>query len=158
MKGGNSLSLEIKELYDKIYRYCYFKTNDSYVAEDLTQEAFLKYFSQNTYIDRGKTLAYLYSIAKHLCIDYYKKDKPQPFDEGIQGNDMFENIHIKITIKNAVKTLSEDMQELLLLRYVNELTMNEISKITNLSRFAIYRKINAALQCLKRMFNEEDFQ
>jgi len=158
VKGGNSLSIEIKELYDKIYRYCYFKTNDSYVAEDLTQEAFLKFFSQNTYIDKGKTLAYLYTIANHLCIDYYKKVKLQPIDEEIQGDELFENINTKITVKCAVKSLSKDMQELLLLRYVNELSMNEISKITNQSRFAIYRKINTALQCLKKMLREEDFQ
>ena len=124
MKGGNPLSIEIKELYDKIYRYCYFKTNDSYVAEDLTQEAFLKFFSQNSYIDKGKTLAYLYTIANHLCIAYYKKVKLQPFDEEIQGDELFENINTKITVKNAVKssTVSFNMVEEFF--YLNDLPNN----------------------------------
>ncbi|MEM0580139.1 sigma factor [Blautia sp. HA2174] len=57
------MSADIEEQYDKIYRYCYFKTQNAALAEDLTQECFLKYISQNTYVERGKELAYLYTIA-----------------------------------------------------------------------------------------------
>lgn len=42
------MSADIEEQYDKIYRYCYFKTQNAALAEDLTQECFLKYISQNT--------------------------------------------------------------------------------------------------------------
>lgn len=58
------MSADIEEQYDKIYRYCYFKTQNAALAEDLTQECFLKYISQNTYVERGKELAYLYTIAE----------------------------------------------------------------------------------------------
>ena len=57
------MSNNLPILYDKIYKYCYFKVNNKDVAEDLTQDTFLKYFSQNAYIDKGKPLAYLYTIA-----------------------------------------------------------------------------------------------
>lgn len=45
------MSADIEEQYDKIYRYCYFKTQNAALAEDLTQECFLKYISQNTYVE-----------------------------------------------------------------------------------------------------------
>ena len=40
------MSADIEEQYDKIYRYCYFKTQNAALAEDLTQECFLKYLSE----------------------------------------------------------------------------------------------------------------
>lgn len=53
--------------------------------------------------------------------------------------------------------LPEDEQELLLLRYVNELTVSELSEITGLSRFAVYRKTKTALEHLKKRLRKEDF-
>lgn len=61
------------EEYDKIYRYCYFRLRDKSLAEDLTQETFLKFLSQSTYRDEGKELRYLYTIARNLCADAYRK-------------------------------------------------------------------------------------
>ncbi|MEG2087518.1 MAG: RNA polymerase sigma factor [Angelakisella sp.] len=71
------MTTELEDQYDKIYRYCCLRVNNPQLAEDLTQETFLKYFSQNTYLSRGKPLAYLYTIAKNLCIDHYRKAQPQ---------------------------------------------------------------------------------
>ena len=73
--------MDIEEEYDKIYRYCYFKTHMQQMAEDITQETFLRYFSQTTYINRGKPLAYLYTIARNLCNDHYRKQVAEPLDD-----------------------------------------------------------------------------
>ena len=75
------MSADIEEQYDKIYRYCYFKTQNAALAEDLTQECFLKYISQNTYVERGKELAYLYTIARNLCMDTFRRKAFVPLDE-----------------------------------------------------------------------------
>jgi len=65
------VSLSLQEQYDKVYKYCYFKVKNAHLAEDLAQETFLRFFGQQSYISRGKPLAYLYTIAKNLCIDAY---------------------------------------------------------------------------------------
>ncbi|MCL2406106.1 MAG: RNA polymerase subunit sigma-24, partial [Defluviitaleaceae bacterium] len=39
------MSLSLQEQYDKVYRFCYFKVKNSHLAEDLTQETFLRFFS-----------------------------------------------------------------------------------------------------------------
>ena len=38
--------MDLESAYDKIYRYVYFKMNDQTVAEDITQETFLRFISQ----------------------------------------------------------------------------------------------------------------
>lgn len=151
------MSLDIKDQYDKIYKYCFFKTQNSYLAEDLTQEAFLKYFSQNSYINRGKALAYLYTIARNLCIDNYRRKETLPLNDDIVSQDEFHTFEVSLSIQQVINNLPNDLQELVLLRFVNDLSMVEISNITGLSRYTIYRKTNTALKQLKLVLREEDF-
>lgn len=151
------MSLDLREQYDKIYKYCYFKTSNQTIAEDITQETFLKYFSQSTYINRGKQLAYLYTIARNLCIDTYKRRPLQELEEEHPGPNQTGDIELKIAVRQALQLLEPMDQELLLLRYVNQMSVGEIALVTGCSRFVIYRKTTAALARLKSMLKEEDF-
>ena len=65
--------MDIEEQYDKIYRYCYFKLYDKQLAQDITQETFLQFYRQGLNLGRNKELPYLYTIAKNLCIDSFRK-------------------------------------------------------------------------------------
>lgn len=148
---------DIQEHYDKIYRYCYFKVGNSALAEDLTQETFLKYFMQNSYIERGKKLAYLYTIARNLCMDAFRKKQPEALTENMPDTDSFEQLELSIVIRQALNTLPEQERELLLLRYIDGLSVGEIAAITGISRFAVYRRTSSALATLKLLLKEEDF-
>ena len=152
------MSLSLKEQYDKIYKYCYFKVRNAHIAEDLTQETFHRFFSQNSYISRGKPLAYLYTIAKNLCIDAYRKNDEQPLLEDFAVEDAKLNaLETSIAVREAVAALPNDVQEILLLRFSNNLPVKEICEIFGLSRFAIRRKINSGLKKLKEILREDDF-
>ena len=152
------MSLSLEEQYDKIYRYCYFRTRDAARAEDLTQETFLRFFSRNSYIERGEPLAWLYTIAKNLCVDTYRKKGELALSAEIEAGDSgFDAIESSIDVKKAVGSLPKDLQEILLLRFANELSMKEISAITGLSRFAARRKIAGALKRIRLVLREEDF-
>lgn len=155
MKGGLIVSLELEEQYDKVYKYCYFKVKNQHLAEDLTQETFLKFFSQHTYISRGKPLAYLYTIAKNLCIDTYRRSEIDQLGDEEMKESAFEVLETNIILEAAVKSLPHELQEIIMLRFVSELSMAEISKITGISRFSIHRKINKALGQLKVVLREE---
>ena len=152
------MSISLQDQYDKIYRYCYFKVNNKELAEDLTQETFLKYFSQKSYIDRGKPLAYLYTIAKNLCIDLYRNnDKVQELDFEVIGKDDISAFETSFTVRQAVSLLPRDLQELLLLRFANELGIGEIADIMGISRFSVSRRLNKALSQLETLLRKEDF-
>ena len=160
------MSLSISKQYEKIYRYCYFKVHNCCLAEDLTQETFLRYFAQNSYIHRGKQLAYLYTIARNLCIDYYRRQKTEEFKEEMVSGSYFvngkqqnntkitanpmEKVEESLSLQMAVEKLPKEMQEVILLRYVNELSVKEICEITGLSRSSEYRMEKEALQRLKK--------
>lgn len=154
------MQVNLEDQYDRIYRYCYFRVKKREIAEDLAQEAFLRYFSRKPRISRGRSMAYLYTIARNLCIDHFRKVRrddslddraPDPYDS--DGFSEFEN---EFAVKQAVAQLPAELQELLLLRFANELGIGEIAKIMNMSRFSVYRRINRALELLKTILGEEE--
>jgi RNA polymerase sigma-70 factor (ECF subfamily) len=69
-EGGRMLNLE--EQYDRIFKYLYFHLHDRRMAEDMTQEAFLRFLGSRTYRDENRQLQYLYTIARNLCSQYYR--------------------------------------------------------------------------------------
>jgi len=57
----------------------------------------------------------------------------------------------------TISKLPDDERELIFLRYVNEISIATICKITGLSRFAVYRRLSKALKWLKEELKEEGF-
>jgi RNA polymerase sigma-70 factor (ECF subfamily) len=151
------MSLSLQAQYDKIYRYCYFKVKNIEIAEDLTQDTFLKYFSQSTYINRGKSLAYLYIIARNKCIDYFRRVQPAQLNEEVPAQDTISPFLTNHVVSEAIARLTKEQQELILLRFANDLRMNEIAGIMKISRFAVNRKLKSTLSELKQILKKEDF-
>ena len=151
--------MDLEEQYDKIYCYCYFKLHDKQLAQDITQETFLRFYRQDLNLDKSKELPYLYTIAKNLCVDEFRK-KPIGSIEVIgeeavcdQSEEWLNNLILRATIEK----LPKEEQELLFLRYVNEISVASICKITELSRFAIYRRLSNSLKWLKEELKKEGF-
>ncbi len=151
--------MDIEEQYDKIYRYCYFKLYDKQLAQDITQEAFLRFYRQGLSFDNGRELPYLYTIAKNLCIDEFRKQPAGNIEEAANeaAVDPSEGWLDTLVLRAVVSQLPSDEQELLFLRYVNELPITSICEITGLSRFAVYRRLSKSLKWLKEELKKEGF-
>lgn len=151
--------MDIEEQYDKIYRYCYFKLYDKQLAQDITQETFLRFFQQNLSFDNNKELPYLYTIAKNLCVDNFRKKTVESLEnvtEEATYNPTEDWIN-NLTLKSIIYKLPQEEQELLFFRYANELPITHIRKITGLSRFTVYRRLSKALKWLKGELEKEGF-
>ena len=151
--------MDIEEQYDKIYRYCYFKLYDKQLAQDITQEAFLRFYRQGLSFDNGRELPYLYTIAKNLCIDEFRKQPADNIEEAANeaAVDPSEGWIDTLVLRAVVSQLPSDEQELLFLRYVNELPITSLCEITGLSRFAVYRRLSKSLKWLKEELKKEGF-
>lgn len=153
------MSLELKEQYDKIYTFCYFKVKNRDIAEDITQETFLKYLQTTAYFEKGKKLAFLYTIARNLCTDYFRKNRhTENLDDLFAVSDeQAEDMETAIAVRTAVLKLSIAEQEIVLLRFTNGLSIGEIAEYCGISRFALYRKTRDIQKKLKQHLREEDF-
>ena len=157
--------MDIEQQYDKLLRYCYMKLRDRTLAEDVTQETFIRFFESKDYHSIGKEMAYLYTIARNLCIDYFRKQKeeliedlPAKIQEMPDSSDKVESIVDQLSIEQALDHLTDDEREAVVLRFSGELSVEDIAKSMDISRYAVSRRISSALEKLrKEMERIEEF-
>lgn len=150
------MSMDIEEQYDKLYRYCYFRLRHRETAEDVTQEAFLRYFERYHCATAEQALKCLYTIARNLCTDEYRRRPTSPLEESMSEGPKEEDILTGLAVRAALAGLECGEQELLLLRYVDELPLSTIGQILGISRFAVYRRLLAATGKFRDMLGKED--
>ena len=147
--------MNLEEQYDRIYKYLYFRIHDRHIAEDLTQETFLRFLGSRTYRDENRQLQYLYTIARNLCSQYYRdKTIEYRFDETLDitlSEDFEQSVVERISLMNALQELSQEEREMLFLRYVNDVPIPVMSRLYHISRFAVYRKLK---KILKKVMSE----
>lgn len=150
------MDIDVTEHYDKIYRYCFLRVRERETAEDITQETFLRFIQQPSYHSTDKALRILYTIAKNLCTDHFRKPPPQALDDNIPANDNIEdNVIDNLTLRQALFELSDEDREIVLLRYINDVPVGVISSIYGISRFALNRRLKRILTQLKSSFGKE---
>lgn len=156
---GNRLDEEearrvVEEHYESVLAYCRRHTATRDDALDAAQETFLRFVrSLPGYRDRGKPLAFLLTIARNVCADSYRKrGRPwEPLDEETPAPDE----HGTDPVRDALRALPHEQQEVLELRYDQGLQVQEIARVLGVSRFAAGRRIAAALEALKAELEDD---
>lgn len=156
------------QLYDvfanQIYRYIYYKVKKEDV-EDLTETLFLKAWENiNKYQNRKKTSfkSWLYRIAHNLVVDHYRLSREHAsLDPRISSTDreanpkelvqeVLDNEHLK----KAISRLKKTYQQIIILKFINELSNTEISRILKKSEGNVRILQFRALKALRRILLE----
>ena len=150
--------MNLEDQYDRIFKYLYFRLHDKDLAEDLTQEAFLRFLASRTYRHENRQLQYLYTIARNLCNQHYRdREITYSLEEtgDLTESESFEQSLLqRLTLLDALNQLSPKEREILFLRYINEVPVSVIGGLYNISRFAVYRQLNSILKKLRTSVKE----
>ncbi|MEA1929415.1 MAG: sigma-70 family RNA polymerase sigma factor [Patescibacteria group bacterium] len=152
--------LKAYEAYaDAIFRRCFFKTSDRELAKDLTQQTFLRawtYWREGRDIENERAL--LYRIANNLIIDWYRQRKSESLDDLLEkGFDPVaerESTEDKAEISWALQNLSrlkEEDQELITLRFVEDMSPKDIAALKGEKENNISVRIHRALGRLRKL-------
>lgn len=134
----NAFEQTFTEYGDAIFRFCLLKVSDQALAEDMTQDVFMRYWQ---YLRRGSQItnarSLLYTVAHNLAKDWYKKKKSLALDEQLvtetvaaEDTTSPEDSATYQAALDSLAGLSAADQELLLLRHVEGLEPKEIATIT----------------------------
>lgn len=121
--------------YDVIYCYCYRRVRHRETAQDLTQEVFLRACrTLKNYRHYGKFENYLYVIAGNLCKDHYKKQVVYSLEElEVPKTEAgFVRSENQIVMERAIALLPELEQEMVYLRFYQDLKIKDIAKILDI--------------------------
>lgn len=146
--------MDLQEQYSRLLRYCFVKTKDRYLAEDIVQESYLRFWQSHSYRDTGREMDYLYTIARNLCMDEFRKPVHVSIEECTEpeAGSRYgpEEVIIQEAVREAMDKLPDDLREIIALRYVSELSAADIGKVVGMSRFAVHRRLKEGLALLKK--------
>ena len=164
-KEGDKSAFEqlYNEYFAPLNRYIIIRVGDVSDAEDLTQLVFIKFYKNLVnWQDKGyQPSAYLFTIARSVIADYYRskgrKGSKLSNSEEVLAliSDSSQNPHQDVieseeirTLYQNLKILPEKYQEVLMLRYIENLSSKEISQVINKSDVATRKMLSRAVSAL----------
>jgi len=157
------------ELYDThvdaVYRYVLYRVREPSDAEDLTSEVFTRAFANiHRYRWQGKSfLAWLYTIARNAVTDRRRRQRPTVdlddaygvAEEGPTAHDLAALSEQVDALRGAVKHLTTEQQEVLSLRFVENMSSRQVAKMLGKNEGAIRALQFRALGRLRKLMTAE---
>ncbi len=143
-------TLLLNTYWKDVYRFQFSKTKDENEAEDITIKTFARAFDRiNTFDEKYKFKTWLISISKNIYIDHLRKqktetvsltkeneaykvkdDEPTPVDQLIIAQNLAQ-------LLAYIKQLKPHYQEIINLRFFQEMSYNNSREKTNMEKTAI---------------------
>ena len=143
--------------------HAFFKLDDRMLGEDMVQETFIKTW---VYLVKGGKIntikAFLYHILNHLIIDEYRKRKNKMtsldtllesgFEPSVDDSEkLFNTLDGKVAIL-LIQKLPEVYRKVMKMRYVQDLTLREMSLITGQTKNTMAVQVHRGLEKLKLLY------
>lgn len=155
----NQLEQAYDEYADALFRFCALKVRSREKAVDIVQDAFVKTLQ---YLKGGNEIqnikSFLYKTAHNLIIDHYRKKTSESLDEMTdEGFDIASDGHEGLPLLSvdsekalkAVHSLDDTYRDIMLMRFVDDLSPKEISELTGLSENVVSVRIFRGLDKLR---------
>lgn len=153
--------------YDVVFRYVLFRMNDRTLAEDITQETFLRALRRITSVTyQGRDIgAWFVTIARNLIFDHVKSsryrlesttadmvDLSPPTDDGPEQRVL--DLTTNEELLRCVKKLNPDQQECIALRFLQGLSVAETAAIMDRNEGAVKALQHRAVRRLAQLLPE----
>ncbi|MFN8407260.1 MAG: sigma-70 family RNA polymerase sigma factor [Sphingobacteriaceae bacterium] len=168
--NGNEACLEelIRRNKAKIFTAIQLLVKDSYLAEDIFQETFIKVINTlkaGKYKEEGRFLYWVMRIAHNLIIDHFRKEQRTPLVTTVDGFDIFDvlqfhddNVEDRLMreqlnkdLRTMIYHLPSEQKEVLIMRYYGNLSFKEIASITDVSINTALGRMRYALAGIRKM-------
>jgi RNA polymerase sigma-70 factor (ECF subfamily) len=168
----NAFELLVKRHKNKVFTTILLIVKDTYTAEDLLQDTFIKAIhtmKSGRYNEEGKFSSWICRIAHNLAIDFFRKEKRNPTIEMEDGSNIFntlafaeesiESLQIKEDthkrLRELIQQLPEAQKEVLIMRHYADMSFQEIAETTGVSiNTALGRMRYALINLRKKMTNQ----
>lgn len=147
-----------KKYFHKVFRYCKFNTHTDEDAKDICQESFVKAYKKiNEFKTQGvwSFQSFVFTIARNLIIDLSRRKKGQNIEdyENLQsGENLYEKVEKSEDIekvRSVLNKLDEIEKQIVLLRFFEEMSFSEVSKITGINDGALRVRTHRVMQKMK---------
>jgi RNA polymerase sigma-70 factor (ECF subfamily) len=172
----------VSSQHRRIYGICYRFTNSATDAEDLTQDVFIKvYKNLNTYdLAKGSFQTWMTTLARNLLVDHFRRtrldrasdsldaslgaDEDGPtlgdrlVDTGISQEKHVAGLELKAAIQEALKQLSPELREAVILRDLEDMDYKEIAQVLRIPEGTVKSRISRGRGELARLLQRIEGQ
>tara|TARA_B100001113_G_C20947649_1_gene551662 strand:+ start:138 stop:737 length:600 start_codon:yes stop_codon:yes gene_type:complete len=155
----------------RVFTTIYLIVKDSYLAEDILQEVFIKAITMiksGRYNDEGKFLPWILRIAHNMAIDQFRKNKRSPLIVTEDGSDVFNTLAFSETstedtqikqdthelLKIHIEGLPDLQREVLVMRHFMQMSFKEIAVATDVSINTALGRMRYALINLRKKWKQ----
>ena len=177
-ESGNNKAFEVilNRYKSRVYTYIFLIVRNKELTEDIFQEAFIKAIAtiqQGRYVESGRFLGWINRIAHNLIIDHFRKEKNEyTFStDGLEYDfvnnskyseksfeDVINNEQVLQDVVHLVNYLPDSQQEVVRMRFFEDLSFKEIADRTNVSINTALGRMRYALMNMRRIANENNVQ
>ncbi len=168
-----ALSLLVDRYIKDVYRFAYKLTNDSGIAEDVTQESFVKAWKHiRSYRQDRSFKTWIFTITRNTAIDWLRKQKEVPLssfenaeghnmllettaDEELLPDKLLERAENTAYVASLLEELDPKYREVLTLRHSSNMTFEEIGEILKRPLHTVKSQYRRALIMLRRVLEAE---
>jgi RNA polymerase sigma factor (sigma-70 family) len=131
----------LREIEPHVYKTAYYMLNNEQDALDVAQEALIRVYTKiNSYEEKAQFKTWVQRIVTNICIDKFRKVKPSvSMDEHEMTFSAETNVenevistYIAQDIQEAIEKLPEHHRTVVVLRYVEDFSYNEIAESLDL--------------------------
>lgn len=146
----------VRLYYGKIYNYIFYRVLDRALAEDLTQDVFVKLTkSIHSYVPTASFSSYLYRIAHNTTVDYFRAAKQsEAIPENQAAPDGLSAVDAKVDVHRMLSVLPAEQRECIILYYLQGLTYWEISQILDIPIPTAKSRVQRGLAVCRKMMEE----
>ena len=153
------------EYTDYLFRIAYYYVQDTYRAEDIVQEVFIKFYAAN-YKEQGELKAYLARMTANVCKDYlkswaYRKLKwSDTFlaTERVVHKDRLIEAEELNELDRAILALPLKKREAIVYYYLENMSVKEISELLRCAESTVKSRIQSGRHELKQILNDEQWE
>lgn len=151
---------------DRIYRFIYYKTYNREIAEDIMSATFLKAIEkQNSYRSRkGDIGPWLFTIARNLTIDHYRKNRIHLNINDIWDLSTYEDVAVDTENRILLEELKEYLgklkaaqREVIIMRIWMDMPYREIAGVLGKSESSLKMMFGRTIKLLKNQMSEKEF-
>jgi RNA polymerase sigma-70 factor (ECF subfamily) len=161
-KDINAFDELYKKYFPLINRFVYHKVSEEEVRRDIVANVFfkaLKNIYKFKYMYKGAFSGWLYRIAINEVTDYYRKNgRSKKLVQDVKLNQispLSEDIKIEYdNLRIAIKKLNDKEQNVIILRYFEKMSNQEIAQILGKKEGAVKVQVHRAMQKLKAIMIE----
>lgn len=153
---------EFENLYaeykDTVFCISLIYLRDYQLAEDATQETFIKVLSKlKSLKDRSKAKAWVSKIAINICRDKLRRASKREIPSERLPEDIAHSSHtdIRLTVGEAIGNLSPELREVVILYYYQGFTQSEISKLLGIPTTTVAYRLRISKAQLKDYLKED---